>query len=111
MINSNKIIKGNLALIILRILYHNGWRYGYEVRQAVQAASGGKLMITEAALYTTLHQMEEAGWVNIKSETVDNRQRNYYKLNPKGRRAAEKELAAFEENVAVLRKVLRYRLP
>jgi len=110
MASSGKIIKGNLTLIVLRLLYNHTRLYGYEIVKAVQKASNGRIVITEAALYPTLHQLEEHGLVTVKPAMADGRLRKYYQLNRKGKQAAENELTQFEEHIAILRKVLRFTL-
>ncbi|MGR6969005.1 PadR family transcriptional regulator [Streptomyces cynarae] len=67
-------------------------RYGYDLMKETSLSSG--------ALYTVLHQMEEAGWVTRETEAVDTSvekrpARKIYTLTGEGERAIRLELAEF----------------
>lgn len=105
-----KIIKGSLSAVILQLLQNNGRMYGYEITKAVRDGSKGKTAITEAALYPSLHKLEEAGLLETESEMVDGRVRKYYKLNRKGKKESAIQLEALQEAIGSLQKILKYRL-
>lgn len=105
-----KIIKGSLSVVILQLLQNNGRMYGYEIVRAVEEGSKGKTRITEAALYPSLHKLEEAGLLETEHEMSEGRQRKYYKLNRKGRKEAMLQLEALQEAIASLQKMLKYKV-
>lgn len=66
--------------------------HGYDLMKKTKLSSG--------ALYTVLHQMEEAGWVSRETEVVDTSvekrpARKIYTLTGEGERAVRLELAEF----------------
>lgn len=109
--DDSRIIKGSISVIILQLLNNNGRMYGYEIAKAVEASTGGALLLTEAALYQALHKLEAEALLDAKSMLIENRVRKYYKLTGKGKKEAEVRVAALRASVATLQKVLRYRAP
>ncbi|HUH51564.1 MAG TPA: helix-turn-helix transcriptional regulator [Flavobacterium sp.] len=104
---NSQLYKGSLGIIILKLLEDNGRMYGYEITQRVKSLSGGKLNITEGALYPALHKLEAEGMLSVEAEKVDNRIRKYYKLTDTGEtETANKlqELDAFIQNMQQLLK-------
>lgn len=102
---SSQLYKGSLGVIILKLLEDNGRMYGYEITQKVKALSGGKLHITEGALYPALHKLEAEGMLSVEAEKVDNRIRKYYKLTDSGEVETTnrlEELDAFIQNMQQL---------
>ena len=59
---SSELIKGTLKTIILKLLSDSDKMYGYEITQKVKELTGGKIQLTEGALYPTLHAMEAQGF-------------------------------------------------
>jgi len=104
---SKDLLKGSLKSIILKLLAENEKMYGYEITQRVSDLSAGKIKLTYGALYPILHKLENDGIVTTESEVVNNRNRIYYFLTPKGTSfAAEKikELEEFIETIEILLK-------
>jgi len=104
---SKELLKGSLKSIILKLLAENDKMYGYEITQKVSEISSGKIKLTYGALYPILHKLEDDGIVSTESEIVNNRNRIYYFLTPKGNTfAAEKikELEEFIETMGILLK-------
>jgi len=58
---SSELIKGTLKTIILKLLSEEKRMYGYEITQKVKELTGGKIQLTEGALYPTLHALEAQG--------------------------------------------------
>lgn len=102
---NNKLYKGSLSTIILKLLEENGKMYGYEITHKVKELTAGELVITEGALYPALHKLEGDGFLTVEYALVNNRQRKYYSLTPAGK--AEKaakmdELRQFVEQMQFL---------
>lgn len=81
-----KVIKGSLTTIILKLLEDNGRMYGYEMTKAVQELTRGKMNVTEAALYPALHKLLDEGLLSTTTEMADGRMRKYYSLTKKGKK-------------------------
>ena len=59
--HSSELLKGTLQTIVLKVLADHGKMYGYELTQRVKELSDGTILLTEGALYPTLHRMEAEG--------------------------------------------------
>jgi len=81
---NQKLFKGSLQTIILKLLEENDKMYGYEITQRVKELTKGELQITEGALYPALHKLEGEGFLDVEVSKVDNRLRKYYKLTENG---------------------------
>jgi PadR family transcriptional regulator PadR len=82
--------------------------YGYEITQRVKELSGGAILVTEGALYPTLHKMEAEGLLHTETVMLGKRVRKYYTLTPEGKdTVAEKvqEFAAFIKTMSGLLKI------
>ena len=102
---SSELIKGTLKTIVLKLLASNKQMYGYEITQTVKELTKDRIMITEGALYPTLHALEADGLVNTRLEYIGRRVRKYYSLSPEGRTVTKekvKELAAFMKTMHIL---------
>jgi len=104
--SSSQIIKGSLIAIIMKLLEENGRMYGYEMTKAVRDNSGGRMNITEAALYPALHKLEAEGLLATETEKVDGRMRKYYSLTRKGKTETKKEVSAMQEALEALKLLL-----
>lgn len=102
----NKIIKGSLSTIILKLLEDNSRMYGYEMTRAVKQRSQDKMQITEAALYPALHKLVEEGLLTTHTETVDGRIRKYYALTKKGKKETDAKVEALKSAIESLQNIL-----
>jgi len=103
---SKELLKGTLKTIILRLLEEHGKMYGYEISQEVKALSEGKLVLTEGALYPTLHKLESEGFLKTEKIFIGKRTRKYYKLTPAGNKATKLKLAEFQEFMTAMQTIL-----
>lgn len=94
---NQKLYKGSLQTIILKLLEQNDKMYGYEITQKVKELTKGELKITEGALYPALHKLEADGLLDVEVAKVDNRLRKYYKLTENGTKETLSRLAEMEE--------------
>ncbi len=108
--SSNKLLKGSLATIVLKLLEEQERMYGYEITQRVKAITAGELKITEGALYPTLHKLEAENLLTTETQKVDGRVRKYYKLTQEGNAAAVSKVAELEEFIVSLQKLLNPKL-
>lgn len=103
---SKQLLKGTLKTIILKLLEENGRMYGYEMTQHVKDMTNGQLVLTEAALYPSLHKLEADGLLTTEKVKVNNRTRKYYKLTVTGTVETSNKLKEFEEFMKVMQLVL-----
>jgi PadR family transcriptional regulator PadR len=107
---TNRIIKGSLSILVLQLLNNNGKMYGYEISKAVRDASKGQISITDAALYPTLHRLEQKGLVEVEHTTADGRLRKYYKLSRAGKKAAGVEMDALLEAFKSVQRIAKFKI-
>ncbi len=103
--HSTELLKGTLQTIILKILADRGKMYGYEITQRVKELSENTILLTEGALYPTLHKMEAEGFLKTETETIGKRIRKYYSLTPVGKNVVEEkvnEFVAFIKTMSVV---------
>lgn len=85
-----ELLKGSISLVLLALL-SRGEMYGYEILQETSRRSGNRFELKEGTLYPALHQLERKAFVRATWKTGENgRERKYYALTAKGRKAAEK---------------------
>ena len=89
---NQKLYKGSLQTIILKLLESNDKMYGYEITQKVKELTKGELKITEGALYPALHKLEADGLLDVEVAKVGNRLRKYYKLTESGTKETANKL-------------------
>jgi PadR family transcriptional regulator, regulatory protein PadR len=94
---NQKLYKGSLQTIILKLLEQNDKMYGYEITQKVKELTQGELQITEGALYPALHKLEAEGMLDVEVAKVGNRLRKYYRLTEQGNKETIDKLAEMQE--------------
>lgn len=107
---SRELLKGTLKTIVLKLLSENGRMYGYEIIQKVKELTQGKILLTEGALYPTLHKLEATGLVVTRTESIDNRTRKYYSITKSGNEKAISMANEFVEFVQTMLLLLNPRL-
>ena len=107
---NQKLYKGSLQTIILKLLEENDKMYGYKITQKVKELTKGELSITEGALYPALHKLEAEGLLDVEVATVDNRLRKYYKLTEHGTKETVNRLAELEEFIATMKTIVNPKL-
>ncbi|AQX04129.1 PadR family transcriptional regulator [Elizabethkingia meningoseptica] len=89
---NNKLYKGTLQNIILKLLAQEVKMYGYQMTQRAKELTKGELEMTEGALYPLLHKLEDDGLITSEIQNINGRDRKYYLLTDKGKRQqAEQE--------------------
>ena len=94
---SSELIKGTLKTIILKLLSDSDKMYGYEITQKVKELTGGKIQLTEGALYPTLHAMEAQGILITDVVNVGNRIRKYYSVTDLGKKTASDKVSEYSD--------------
>ncbi|WP_435261077.1 PadR family transcriptional regulator [Tenacibaculum sp. nBUS_03] len=107
---NQKLYKGSLQTIILKLLAQNDKMYGYEITQKVKELTKGELQITEGALYPALHKLEAEGLLDVEVAKVGNRLRKYYKLTENGTKETANKLAEMQEFLKTMQQLVNPKL-
>lgn len=102
-------LQGTLDALVLRAL---SWEpmHGYAIARFIRQGSGETFRILDGALYTSLHRMEEKGWVESEWGHSDKGKRaKFYVLTTAGRRALKNEQSAWERYVQAVAGVMSAR--
>lgn len=105
--HSPELLKGTLQTIILKLLADHGKMYGYEITQRVKELSGGEMLVTEGALYPTLHKLEAENLLITEKVAIGKRIRKYYKLTEAGKSSVVEKVTEFTNFIQMMRKVLQ----
>ena len=103
---NQKLYKGSLQTIILKLLAQNDKMYGYEITQKVKALTKGELKITEGALYPALHKLEADGLLDVEVVKIGNRLRKYYKLTEIGTKETANKLAEMQDFLKTMQQLV-----
>ncbi|MDE3152287.1 MAG: PadR family transcriptional regulator [Gemmatimonadota bacterium] len=101
------LLQGTLDVLVLRAL---SWQpmHGYAIARFIHDGSGKAFRILDGALYTSLHRMEERGWVESEWGMSDRGKRaKFYALTAAGRRALRAEASSWERYVRAVAGVMR----
>jgi len=107
---NQKLYKGSLQTIILKLLGVNDKMYGYEITKKVQELTKGELKITEGALYPALHKLEAEGLLDVEIINIGNRLRKYYKLTEHGSKESVNKMAELEEFIKTMQTIINPKL-
>lgn len=105
--HSPELLKGTLQTIILKVLKDHGKMYGYEITQRVGELSDGRILLTEGALYPTLHKLEAEGFLKTEIVNIGKRVRKYYILTADGKAIAKDRVNEFVDFIRTMSSVLQ----
>lgn len=108
--HSPELLKGTLQTIVLKVLKDNGKMYGYEITQKVKDLSIGRIMLTEGALYPTLHRLESEGLLKTEVVNIGKRVRKYYTLTADGKAEARDRVNDFVDFIKTMSVVLQVKM-
>ena len=101
-----ELLQGTLDVLVLRSLSW-GPKHGYAVARFIREGSNNAFRILDGALYTSLHRMEERGWVASEWGTSDKGKRaKFYRITADGRRALRTETDTWNQYVAAVAGVM-----
>lgn len=105
------IMKGNLDGLVLKALV-DGPMHGFEICSWLEARSGGRLDLTDSALYQALYRMEERGLIEASwGMTGNNRRARYYELLPAGEKHLATETHRWVEYAHTVTEILTTQPP
>lgn len=84
--------------------------YGYEITQRVKELSEGRLLLTEGALYPTLHKLEADGVLKTEVMKIGKRIRKYYLLTAPGKILAKDRVNEFIDFINTMSHVLQVEM-
>ena len=108
--HSPELLKGTLQTILLKVLKDHGKMYGYEITQWVRELSDSRLLLTEGALYPTLHKLEAEGLLKTETVMMGKRVRKYYALTSQGRSIAKDRVTEFVDFIKTMSTVLQVHI-
>jgi PadR family transcriptional regulator, regulatory protein PadR len=108
--HSPELLKGTLQTIVLKVLKDQGRMYGYEITQRVKDLSEGRILLTEGALYPTLHKLEAEGLVKTEIVNIGKRVRKYYVLTANGKALAKDRVSEFMDFIKTMSAVLQVQV-
>ena len=108
--HSPELLKGTLQTIVLKVLKDHGHMYGYEITQRVKELSTGRILLTEGALYPTLHKLETERILQTTSVVVNKRVRKYYSLTREGHSLVSERVNEFVDFIKTMANVLNVKL-
>jgi len=101
------LIYGTIDLLVLKSL---SWKemHGYAISRWLRERSGGTLEVDDAALYKSLHRLEEQGAIGSQwGISENNRKAKYYHLATPGRRRLKAERVAWRAYALGVSRILR----
>lgn len=110
MTHSTELLKGTLQTIVLKVLKDYGKTYGYELTQRVRELSGGSILLTEGALYPTLHRLEAEGFLKTEKVMLGKRVRKYYVLTSLGKAETRERVIEFIDFIKTMSSVLQVQM-
>ena len=108
--HSPELLKGTLQTIVLKVLKDHGKMYGYEITQRVKDLSDGRILLTEGALYPTLHKLEAEGLLKTEVVNIGKRIRKYYLLTAPGKAIAKDRVTEFVDFINTMTTVLQVKV-
>ena len=108
--HSPELLKGTLQTILLKVLKDHGKMYGYEIAQRVKELSDGRILLTEGALYPSLHKLEAEGLLKTETVMMGKRVRKYYTLTPEGKSLVKERVSEFVEFIRTMGNVLQVEI-
>jgi transcriptional regulator len=101
-----ELLQGTLDVLVLRAVSW-GPMHGYAVARFIREGSDGSFRILDGALYTSLHRMEERGWIEAEWGISEKGKRaKFYRLTAAGRRALRTEAATWDQYVSAVARVM-----
>jgi len=106
--DASDLLHGTLGVLVLKTLSW-GPKHGYAVAEWIHETTRGELEIVDAALYKSLHRLEDAGAITSEwgvSET--NRRAKYYSLTAKGRKALRDQTDTWQRYAIAVGAILNH---
>ena len=104
--DSSDLLHGTLDVLVLKTLSW-GPKHGYAIASWIEQRTRGELEIVDAALYKSLHRLEESGaGAAAGGLSENNRRAKYYSLSARGRQLLRAETATWQRYAAAVSSIL-----
>src|SRR5512146_592265 len=101
------LLQGTFDVLVLRALSW-GPMHGYAVARFIRQGSDGTFRVLDGALYTSLHRMEERGWIESEWGTSEKGKRaRFYRLTAAGQRALRAQTRSWNDYVTAVARVMK----
>lgn len=91
----------------------DGEKHGYAIGKEVATRTAQQVRLRAATLYTVIKRLLENGFIDESAArpdpALDDERRRYYRLTPRGRKAAEAEALRLEDTARQARAKLRLK--
>jgi len=91
----------------------DGEKHGYAIGKEIEARTDGQVQLRAATLYTVIKRLLDNDYIDENAPRpdpeLDDERRRYYRLTPRGRKAAEAEALRLETTARQARAKLRPR--
>lgn len=102
MAEETKATRGTIIQIVLNSLL-DGDKYGYEICKDIEQKSGGKLVLKQPSLYSSLRRMSEKGVISSYWEASElGGRRHYYSITESGREQYERNKSNWADYNALI---------
>ena len=104
--DANDLLHGTLDVLVLKTL---SWApmHGYAIARWIEERTRNELDIVDAALYKSLHRLEETGAIASEWGLSDNnRKAKYYSLTTRGRQMLRADAATWRRYATAVYRVL-----
>jgi PadR family transcriptional regulator PadR len=99
---------GTLDMLILQTVARLRDSHGFEIAEAIRAASSDILQVEEGSLYPALQRLLIKGWLHGEwGRTAENRRARYYQITALGKKQLGHELASYRRVSVAIAAVLR----
>lgn len=99
-------LNGVPELLILQLLSRRAM-YGYELVQAIKAASRDELEFGEGCVYPILHRLESQGLLKAAKQEVSGRVRVVYSATPRGKAQLAESVGSWQRVVTAVNHALQ----
>lgn len=83
--------------------------HGWGIAERMEAASEGKLAVSQGSLCPALQRLKRQGWVRSeRRRTENNRRARYYRLTAAGEREHARQRGDWERSSLAVNRVLRW---
>jgi len=97
------VLKGTLALMVLKTLDVLGPQHGWGIARRIEQISGDLLAVKQGTLYPLLLKLEQEGLIVSEwGASENNRRARFYRLTAAGRKQLQAETREWEQTAAII---------
>jgi PadR family transcriptional regulator PadR len=97
------VMRGTLALMVLKTLDVLGPQHGYDIARRIEQISGDILALNQGTLYPLLLKLEHEGSISSQwGASENNRRARFYSLTATGRKQLQMETRDWNQTAAII---------